>query len=93
MNRSFRIATALTLAGAMGMSVLASAAQAQANCLTYGNLALKQARENEQRKCGHKGPRWSTDLKAHIAWCGQVGPTEWRTELKERAKALQGCAS
>lgn len=93
MNRTFRTGTLFALVAAMGFSAWASAAQAQANCTNYGNLALKQARENEQRKCGNTGPRWSTDLKAHISWCSQVGPDAWRTELKERAKALQTCAS
>jgi hypothetical protein len=66
-------------------------AQAQSNCANYGFLALKQARENEQRKCGNTGPRWTTDLKAHVAWCATVGPNAWRNELRERARALQNC--
>lgn len=93
MNRTFRTGATVALAVAMGFSVWASAAHAQANCTTYGNLALKQARENEQRKCGNSGPRWSTKLKEHVLWCSQVGPDKWRTELKERAKALQTCTS
>lgn len=68
-----------------------SGAQAQSNCSTYGYMALKQARENEQLRCGNTGPRWTTDLNAHIAWCNTVGPNEWRFELRERAKALASC--
>lgn len=78
------------LATAIG-AVVVTGAQAQSNCQTYGYLALKQARENQQRKCGGVGPRWSTDLNAHIAWCNSVGPNAWRDELRERAKFLEQC--
>lgn len=72
-------------------AVVVTDAQAQSNCQTYGYLALKQARENEQRKCGGVGPRWTTNLNDHIAWCNSVGPNAWREELRERAKFLEQC--
>lgn len=66
-------------------------AHAQANCETYGRLALKQMQDNEQKKCGYKGPEWSTDLKAHITWCGGVGPDQWKVQLQKRESALGMC--
>lgn len=63
-------------------------ASAQTGCDDYGRLALQQARENEQRKCGFTGPDWSTDLKGHVAWCATVGPAQWRAALQRRAQML-----
>ena len=76
------------------MAVLASssAAMAQANCETYGRLALKQMQENEQKKCGLKGPEWNTDMKAHMTWCGSVGPDQWKVQLQKREQALAVCS-
>lgn len=91
MDRTFQFGAALALATVMGLAATTSVVQAQTNCATYGNLALKQARESQQRKCGFKGPRWSTDLKAHVAWCGGVGPVDWQRELKKRASMLKQC--
>jgi len=68
-----------------------AAAGAQANCEMYGRLALKQMQENEQKKCGFKGPEWSGDLRAHVAWCGTVGPDQWKVQLQKREQALAAC--
>ena len=54
------------LAVLTGMVASASGASAQANCDTYGKLAIQQQQENVQLKCGFSGPEWSPDLKAHI---------------------------
>jgi len=83
-------AAALTaaLAGAAGLS---TAARAQANCDMYGKLALQQQQENVTEKCGFTGPEWSPDLKAHIAWCGSVGPDAWKTQLQKRKQLLDAC--
>ncbi|MGI9425956.1 MAG: hypothetical protein ACR2PA_22465 [Hyphomicrobiaceae bacterium] len=92
MIRTFRIGTAMAMASTIGVSVMATTMSAQANnCVAYGNIALKQARINQQRKCGNIGPRWHTILKEHVAWCASVGPTEWRNELKQRENALKQC--
>ena len=90
MMRAARAAIAVALAAGLWAGAVTHAG-AQSNCSTYGYLALKQARENEQRKCGKSGPRWSTDLNAHVAWCGTVGPQQWKAELRTRAKELQDC--
>ncbi len=90
---SSRINAALLLtAGAAVIMGMGPAAYAQANCDTYGKLALKQMQENEQKKCGLTGPEWNIDLKAHMAWCGTVGPDQWKLQLQKREQALAACA-
>lgn len=91
MRGMVRTATLMAVAMSMSSVAVVPLANAQENCANYGYLALKQARENERRKCGFQGPRWTVDLKAHVAWCSTVGPQEWKTELRERAKALETC--
>ena len=91
MNSIQRSGMVTAFVSAIGLSALVSGAHAQPNCVKYGNLALKQAREYEQRQCGPMDARWTTDLKAHISWCSSVGPTQWRGELKKRAEILSKC--
>ena len=81
------------VAAIIGTALLATtgAAFAQANCDTYGKLALRQMLQNEQKKCGFTGPEWNIDLKAHMDWCGTVGPEQWKVELQKREQALQRC--
>lgn len=76
-----------------GVAGLATGAHAQANCETYGKLAIQQQQENVAEKCGFSGPEWSPDLKAHIAWCGGVGPDQWKSELQKRKQQLDACKS
>lgn len=71
----------------------ATGAHAQANCETYGKLAIQQQQENVAEKCGFSGPEWSPDLKAHVAWCGGVGPDQWKSELQKRKQQLDACKS
>lgn len=78
-----------TLAALMGLSAAATTAMAQANCVMYGKLAIQQQKENVQRKCGFTGPAWSENLRAHISWCGTVGPGQWKTELQRRDSMLK----
>lgn len=84
----------LVAAAAFGAALagMAQPSWAQANCEMYGRLALKQAQENEQKKCGLKGSEWSSDLKAHVAWCASVAPDQWKVELQKREQALTACA-
>lgn len=85
----------LTAAGCLAALVyaagLSSGASAQANCDTYGKLALQQQQENVESKCGFTGPEWSPDLKAHVAWCGTVGPDQWKAQLQSRKQQLDAC--
>lgn len=88
-----RTLPAVALAALTGAAGFATTASAQANCETYGKLALQQQKENEANKCGFSGPEWSSDLKAHIAWCGGVGPDAWKAQLQARTQQLTACKS
>lgn len=79
------------LTAIMAVAGLTSAAGAQANCDTYGKLALQQQQENADAKCGFEGPSWSPDLKAHIAWCASVSPDQWKVQLQSRKQQLDTC--
>lgn len=74
-----------------GSLAITTGAMAQANCDTYGKLAIRQQQENVEGKCGFAGPEWSPDLKAHMAWCGTVGPDQWKEQLQKRKLQLDGC--
>lgn len=86
--RSYAAGAFVALVSAAGF---ASAAAAQANCDMYGKLALQQQQENAEAKCGFSGPEWSPDLKAHVTWCGSVGPDQWRAQLQKRQQQLDAC--
>lgn len=79
--------TAALIAAGMVLGTVVPAT-AQSGCPDYARLALQQARENEQRKCGFAGPDWSTDLKGHMTWCSAVGPADWKAALQRRAQML-----
>ncbi len=93
MNRIIHTGAILAVATAAAVAGWASGVQAQQNCEIYSKLALKQVRENINKKCGMTGPRWGTDVKAHAAWCATVGPTQWQSELRKRALELKKCSS
>ncbi|MFA5950794.1 MAG: hypothetical protein WC807_10985 [Hyphomicrobium sp.] len=86
-----RVFAAFSIAAVMAAAGFATDANAQANCDTYGKLALQQQKENEAKKCGFGGAEWSPDLKAHIAWCSGVGPDQWKVQLQKRKQQLDGC--
>ena len=89
---NIRTCAALSLTALFSAASFAPAANAQAaDCGTYGKLALQQQKENEGNKCGFAGPEWSADLKAHVAWCGGVGPDKWKQQLQMRAQKLAAC--
>lgn len=66
---------------------------AQANCSWYAETALKQQQQNEKNKCGFTGEAWSSDLKAHIAWCSSVSPEVWKKAAQDREQDLLNCGS
>jgi hypothetical protein len=82
------VATAVLAAGP-----LASLASAQATCDWYARTALKQQQENDQRKCGFKGPAWSSDLVSHTNWCKGVSPDAWKKQAQQRDQQLSDCAA
>ncbi len=98
-NRSLRtvnVPVAVAAAIAVGVILLVGAslrarAEAGQNCKVYALAAAKQHKENEERSCGFKGPEWTKDIKAHLAWCQSVPPQEWRAMLKKRQEMLASC--
>ena len=82
---------AAVLTAMLGSALVAGAANAQSNCDAYARLTLEQARANVAKRCGFKGPRWSLKAEAHKQWCQDVGPDEWRSELKLRNEQLAKC--
>ena len=87
-----RICAALLGLALLGTPWLAPGASAQASCDWYAKTALKQQQENEQRKCGFKGPEWSLDLAAHMNWCRGVAPDMWKKQAQLRDQQLEACA-
>lgn len=81
------------IAGLMAAALAPAAANAQANCDWYGSTAIKQQQENEKFKCGFTGAAWSSDLKAHLVWCGSVAPDVWKTSAQKRDQELAACAA
>lgn len=82
---------ALSLTALIAAVAMAPAVQAQATCEWYAKTALRQQQENENRKCGFKGPEWSSDFRAHASWCASVSPDQWRAQAQKRDQALAGC--
>jgi hypothetical protein len=83
----------IALASMILAVALPVAANAQANCETYGKLALQQQKDNEANTCGFSGPGWSTDLKGHVEWCTKVGPDKWKEQIQSRNQALADCVA
>ncbi|MBI1384025.1 MAG: hypothetical protein GC150_03835 [Rhizobiales bacterium] len=82
----------LTIVATAGLSVLLAAPSfADANCKAYALASAKQAKDNEDRRCGFTGDDWSKDIAVHEAWCETVTPDEWRAKLAERTQSLAGC--
>jgi hypothetical protein len=61
------------------------------NCNWYAATALKQQQQNERRKCGFRGPEWSSNRQAHIAWCARQAPDRWKKEAQRRERLLADC--
>ena len=89
---TLRQIASLCLVAALGFA-LAAPAHAQANCDWYAKTALKQQQDNERMKCGLKGEAWSSDLKAHNAWCASVSPDAWKEQAKKRDQQLTTCTA
>jgi hypothetical protein len=87
-----RILTLLAAAAVLAASVHSGRVEAQGTCEWYAKTALRQQQENEQRRCGFKGPEWNADLKAHLAWCAVVPPDLWKQQAQKRDQALAQCA-
>lgn len=88
---TFRTGAWLITATLAGLPALASAAHAQANCAVYAKLALEQQQQNLLNKCGFTGPEWNDQYSRHLAWCGTVGPDQWKQQLQMRNQKLAAC--
>jgi hypothetical protein len=91
MSSTIRLAAALLAVTGAAVAAVQSAAAQQATCDWYAKTALRQQQENEQRKCGFTGPGWSSDMKAHMAWCGVNSPDNWKSEAQRREQQLTTC--
>lgn len=89
------LSLAVRAAGAAASVLVLSAVSAHAdgNCDWYAQTALKQQQQNDKLKCGFTGPAWTTDLKAHLAWCGGVAPDKAKSEAQAREQQVQACAA
>jgi hypothetical protein len=81
----------ITVLATLFAVALPASAFAQANCETYGKLALQQQKDNEANQCGLTGPDWHSDLKDHVTWCTKVGPDKWKEQIQNRNTALADC--
>jgi hypothetical protein len=85
-----KLSALLALCAAAGLSAV-TRAEAQATCEWYAKTALQQQQRNERNKCGFKGPEWSSDLRAHLAWCAGQSPDRWKAEAQKREQMLAAC--
>jgi hypothetical protein len=60
-------------------------------CDNYAKVSIAQNKDNESKKCGFSGPKWSSDYNHHFNWCLK----NWKitkTEMESRKTALsQNC--
>jgi hypothetical protein len=85
----------IATAGILALIALQSTtpASAQATCDWYANTALQQQKKNVDGKCGFTGPSWSFDRTAHLQWCQNVAPDQWRRQAQFRDQELARCAA
>lgn len=88
-----RAATLTIVAAALPIAASSPSARGQGNCQWYATTALKQQQDNERLKCGFTGPTWSSDIRAHMAWCASVPPEAWRSVAQKRDQDLAKCAA
>lgn len=63
-------------------------------CREYADEAAAQELENQRRRCGFSGPRWSLDADGHYAWCMVTGGAATRQESEARRRMLESeCAA
>jgi len=80
-----------TLVAAMFLAPAAAAIAQTANCAWYADTSLKQQQQNDLRKCGFKGPEWSTSRQTHLTWCATQPPDTWKAQAQKREQLLAGC--
>lgn len=63
-------------------------------CQTYARDAVARNVENLRRHCGYVGPRWQSDLNAHLEWCRGVSnrnSSQLAAEQQARSDMLDAC--
>jgi hypothetical protein len=93
MLKKLTICAVCVASAAIGLTFVASqTARAQSSaCTWYADTALKQQQQNEQRKCGFKGPEWSTSRQTHLTWCATQSTDTWKAVAQQREKQLAAC--
>lgn len=91
MSTTRSLFAASALAGLAALATVPVAAQMAPNCDWYAKTAQKQQQDNERLKCNLKGPEWSADMKAHVAWCQSVAPDVWKAAAQKRDQQLAEC--
>lgn len=88
---TLRPAALSLLAAVLTGAVFVAPAAAQSSCAWYTREALRQQQDNIRGHCGFQGPSWSSDMKAHAAWCATARPDDWRAEARKREQMLATC--
>ena len=73
-----------------GAKGLGPAAKKQA-CNLYAHMATNHQHQNQNRRCGYKGARWSTNWQHHYGWCMKATVAKSSAESKARQNALKAC--
>ncbi len=58
-------------------------------CKSYAKTAVSQQNDNQRRRCGFNGARWSTNYKGHYEWCMQVPQSTADNEDQARNRELK----
>jgi hypothetical protein len=88
-----RLLAAVTLLSTGIILALAQAADAQSTCDWSATTALQQQQDNERNKCGFAGAEWSSDRRAHLAWCSGVSPEAWKKAAQQRHQQIDACVA
>ena len=60
-------------------------------CEQYARTAVKQNKENIERRCGFTGSRWSDDYNGHYNWCTKASKSSVNSETRARQQSLEKC--
>ncbi len=62
-------------------------------CRDFARVSVRQNQINQGRRCGYRGPLWSSDFGYHYAWCRRHGAPLSRLDriVQRRRRALARC--
>ncbi len=84
-------ASSETLARANALRQCQSRPDHGPRCQKYASTAVSQNRENQLRRCGYTGARWTGDYQGHYKWCMSASQSLADSETMARANALRQC--